>query len=183
MKRVSTKLARIISRFIEASPLAIFLIYAQNIDRSAPENWLEPYMVSGIASILSMGLLTRLTRKFNPIFIGINLYLISGAVALLAGITWLNKLYGLMQASGMLVWVTLVGFYCLVVSSRSTPAIKNSGKHQCVYSAPLLATSITACVLAYVCQPNKLLSEYAPFILLFTVQALLEFKHKIVHRE
>ncbi len=174
----------IIYRAIEIIPLAIFLVYAETIDLGDADEWLKPYAASSIAAILSTLIIIRLKEKLNPIFIGINLYFISGSIGLITGLTWLNTLYGHLLASGMLVWIILVGFFCLI-----SPLLNFIGSHGHnkkliqIYSVILLLISIIACLISYHFQSNKLLSEYLPFIVLFSTQAYFRKKSHSITKD
>jgi len=174
----------IIYRIIEIIPLAIFLVYSETIDLSDPDKWLGPYVTSSIAAILSTLIIIRLKEKLNPIFIGINLYLTSGSIGLVMGLTWLNTLYGDLQASGMLAWVIVVGFFCLISPLSNFIGSHGDDKKLIqVYSVILLLISIIACLASYHFQPNKLLSEYLPFIVLFSTQTYLRKKSTFSHKK
>lgn len=167
----------VIYRILEIIPLAIFLLHAETIDLSNPKNWLGPYVTSSIAAIVSTIILLRLKSNFNPLFIGINLYLISGSIGLITNLTWLNTLYGDLQAAGMLAWIVLVGLYCLNSYTWNFLGARSINKQITFnYSIVLLGISIAACIMSYSFQSNKILSEYAPFIILFSTQTYFKIK-------
>lgn len=90
---------------LEVLPLSVFLLYIRNIDTQNLENWEAPFVLTGLLALVVIILFLYRKLLFNRIFLGINVYLLSGGLAFVAHQWWLNRIYNNLQASGMLLWV------------------------------------------------------------------------------
>ena len=104
----------VLYKMLEAMPLLVFLTFVSLTEPETPLDWTLPYVASSLTAVVVVFTLIFHRILFNPIFIGINCYLITGAIGLVFNYTWLNQLYGYLQASGMLAWVVIVGFVFLI---------------------------------------------------------------------
>ena len=162
---------------IEAAPLALFLLLVGTLNPTISHDWLQPYLISSGAVFISTSFLIVKKKSLNPIFVGINLYLISGSIGLLTHLIWLNQLYGQLQATGMLAWVLLVGMVTAVWSSSGFIGIYSSNRKKVVnLSWLLLIIVLAALIFSLVFQGNKIVSEYIPFVVVFTAQRILRVK-------
>ncbi|HCY84257.1 MAG TPA: hypothetical protein DHV36_03885, partial [Desulfobacteraceae bacterium] len=105
-------------RFIEAIPITLFLAYIRRIDTQVPENFKGPFTISAAAAVLLICILVYKKQPLNRLFLGINLYLISGGAAFITHQYWLNRIYDDLQASGMLLWIIGVGVVTTLLSPR-----------------------------------------------------------------
>ncbi len=161
-------------RVMEALPLPVFLLYAAVIDQSIPLNWLGPFVASSSIAILTTTMLLVNKVPLNRLVIGISLYLIIGCFALLTNHTWLNEMYRILEASGMLASIIIVGVVSLLVNPAGFIGVKSPDRKKVViFSLALLLVALLAFVLSFSLQGNKLLSEIIPFIGLFAIQGLL----------
>ena len=161
-------------RVMEALPLPVFLLYAAVIDQSIPLNWLGPFVASSSIAILTTTMLLVNKVPLNRLVIGISLYLIIGCFALLTNHTWLNEMYRILEASGMLASIIIVGVVSLLVNPAGFIGVKSPDRKKVVlFSLALLLVALLAFFLSFSLQGNKLYSEVLPFIGLFTIQGLL----------
>jgi hypothetical protein len=161
-------------RVIEAFPLPVFLLYAAMIDQSLPQNWLGPFVASSSIAILTTTILLFNKVPLNRLVIGITLYLIIGSLALWTNHTWLNQMYGKLEASGMLASIIIVGMVSLLVSPAGFIGVVSPDRKKVVmFSLSLLLVALIAFILSFSLQGNKLFSEIIPFIGLFSIQGLL----------
>ena len=65
----------------------------------------RPYLASSILAIAVSAFLLYQNVILNRLFLGINVYFISGTLGLIVHWSWINHLYGVLQASGMLIWI------------------------------------------------------------------------------
>ena len=159
---------------MEALPLPVFLLYAALIDQSIPHNWLDPFLASSSIAILTTTMLLINKVPLNRLVIGISLYLIIGCFALLTNHTWLNEMYGRLEASGMLASIIIVGVVSLLVNPAGFIGVKSPDRKKVVlFSLALLLVALLAFFLSFSLQGNKLYSEVLPFIGLFAIQGLL----------
>ena len=150
------------------------------MDGKASHDWLEVYVTACVAVVFSALIMRRLSINFNPMFIGIYLYLMSGMLGLATNMSWLNHLYGELQATGMLVWIALVGIYCLSSSKLSFLGSKVENSYSTRnYSIILFGVVIVSCVASYQFQDYKILSQYGPFVILFSLQTIFQNKVKL----
>ncbi len=171
-----------IVRMIEALPLPIFLVYAAIIDQSIAQNWLGPYASSSVAALLTSIFLLRNNVLLNRLFVGINIYLITGCVGLLTNFVWLNQLYGTMEASGMLAWIIISGVVSLLCSSAGFIGVTSHDRGKIVkFSLYLLLVAVIAFFVSFFLQGHKLFSEYIPFFTLFTAHGILKSQMAKIH--
>ncbi len=162
---------------MEALPLSVFLIYATSIDKSNFLNWLGPYLAGSIVAVVTTAVLIMKKVPLNRLFIGINIYFLTGCYGLLANKVWLNQLYARMQASGMLAWIIIVGVVSLLLSPAGFIGIKSSNRKKIIaFSLYLLLIAQLAYLVSLYFKGNKILSEFVPFIVLFATQGLLKSK-------
>ena len=164
-------------RVMEALPLPVFLLYAALIDQSIPHNWLGPFLASSSIAIFTTTILLFNKVSLNRLILGISLYLIIGCLALLTNHTWLNQMYGILKASGMLVSIIIVGVVSLLVSPAGFIGVLSTDRKKVImFSLYLLLVALIAFLLSFSLQGNKWLSEVIPFIGLFAIQGLLRFQ-------
>lgn len=160
---------------LEASPLPIFLLYAAFIDQSINQNWEGPFVASSIVALFTTTILLWNRIRFNRLFIGINLYLLIGTVSLLTKHVWLNHVYEILKASGMLAGILIVGTCSLLFSPVGFIGIPSQDKKKVLtFSLYLLLIAGIAFVCSLYFQGNKILSELIPFIVLFSAQRKLQ---------
>lgn len=170
------KTRHLLINLVEAGPLLLFLILYRLVEPSSSQDWLVPYLASAGLAACTMSLFWMKRISSNPVFIGINVYLLSGAVALATRQSWLNQIYEHLQSSGMLAWVVLVGAIYLLFSPRGFIGI-HSNHRQVVtrYSIYLLLIAIFVFSLAYLFRNDRLISEFVPFAILFACQSVLKY--------
>ena len=164
-----------IFNLIEAVPLLFFLIYYRVVEPTSSQDWLVPYLAGAMAAVLTMSILWLKDVLLSPVFVGVNIYLLSGCLGLVTQQTWLNQLYDSLQASGMLAWIIIVGVVSLIFSPAGFIGIDSKNRQIIVvYSLYLLVVAIVAFLLAYSFRTDRILSETVPFIILFTAYGVLK---------
>ena len=164
-------------KIVEAIPLIIFLGYLRIIDTQIPDNWKMPFLVSGCAAIFVIVFSFYKKTVLDRILLGFNLYFITGGVAFITRQWWLNRIYDQLHASGLLLWVIIIGLATTFISSYGFIGVKSSDTNSIKkYSFYLLFFSTIAFSLSFVCRGNRLLSELVPFISLFVLQGILKKK-------
>ena len=160
---------------LEAVPFSIFLAYIRSIDTSVPANWKGPFLAAGLAAAVVMGILVYRKNTMNRIFLGMNLYLATGALAFLTGMWWVNNMYDTLQASGVLLWVIGVGIATTLASPAGFLGVTSPDKRKArTYSAYFLAASVCAFLVSFGFRGTMLFSEIIPFMGLFMIQAALK---------
>lgn len=166
-----------LTKILESIPLPIFLIYSATIDKSLSQNWLGPYLASSIAALLATAILISKKIQLNRLFIGINLYLLSGSIGLLANLVWLNQLYGHLEAAGMLAWVIFVGLSSIGISPSGFIGVYSKDRKKIVISSLyLLLATLTALLVSLHFQGHWLYSNALPFVSLFAMHSMLKLK-------
>lgn len=164
-------------RIIEAIPLMVFLGYLRIIDTQIPENWKIPFFASGGAAILVIIFSFYKKKLMDRILLGFNLYFITGGVAFITHQWWLNNVYDQLQASGLLLWVIVIGLTTTLFNSYGFIGVESSNTNSVKkYSFYLLFFSIIAFFLSFACRGSRVLSELVPFIGLFVLQGILREK-------
>ncbi len=165
-------------KLCEIVPFSIFILYIRCFDMNTAQDWNLPFLISGIAAFAAIILHIAQKLIFNRLFLGVNLYLISGAVAIVTHQWWLNKIYGELQAAGILAWVVIVGFACLLFSPQGFIGVYSTDKQTLKkLSLLLLFTSICTFGLSFAFRGDRFLSEVIPFSLIFFMHHTL--KHKM----
>ncbi|MCT4534663.1 hypothetical protein [Halodesulfovibrio sp.] len=161
-----------IGSLLEFLPLTMFLVTMRNLPSSYEDYWVFTYGMSAIAAILCIGFkLTR--REFqNKILLGINCYVISGAVAITANQLWLLQFYSSLQSAAMLLWIMGTGC-CALLFSNWFPDTLRHAKHLRLYEALMSLLTIGAFALAFSYPNDRLLSETIPFSSLFIAYYML----------
>jgi len=163
--------------YLEALPLALFLLYIRQIDTELPTEWQGPFVAGGIAALGVILLFLHRKQVFNRLLLGINLYLISGGLAFITHQWWLNRIYCQLQASGMLLWIIATGIASLLISSRGFIGVDSpdaGGIRTCSFY--LLLVSILAFALSFGFRGNPMLSETVPFLGLFLARNTMKTK-------
>jgi ABC-type uncharacterized transport system permease subunit len=77
---------------LEALPLSVFLISLKFIDKADPGAWEAPFVLSGLSALAIIFVFFYKKLVLNRIFLGINLYLISGGLAIITHQWWVNRI-------------------------------------------------------------------------------------------
>jgi hypothetical protein len=162
-------------RFFEIIPLAAFLIVMRNSNPTSENYWLLTYGISALAAIgcISFNVFTHGFQ--NKIFLGINCYLISGAVGVVTHQAWLMNIYSSLQSAAMLLWIMAVGIFALLFSSWFPVQLRQNA-HVRLYESVMTLLTIGAFALAYSYPENRLLAETIPFFALLIIHYMLTFR-------
>lgn len=155
----------------EAIPLSIFVVYTRVIDTAIIENWKYPFLVSGLAGLIVIISVLRRKITFDRILLGVNLYLISGALAFITHKWWISNLYYQLQASGMILWIIATGIVTVFWNSKGFIGVDSADMHSIKkYSGYLLLICVFAFVFSFWLRANILLSGLLTFTCLFLIQ-------------
>ena len=155
----------------EALPLSIFVVYTRFIDTAIIENWKYPFLISALAAIIVIISVLRRKIIFDRILLGVDLYLISGALAFITGQGWLSGIYYQLQASGMFLWIIAAGIAAVSLNSKGFIGVKSSDINSIrKYSGYLLLLCAAAFTFSFATRGNILLSGLLPFTCLFLIQ-------------
>jgi hypothetical protein len=161
-------------RVVEAMPLAVFLIYMTVMDPRAQAQWRTPYYAATALALVGIVALWRAGATLNRIYLGIALYFVSGTIALVTRWPWLNEEYGRLEGTAMLFWVLAVGVVATLVSARGYVGVEAPAREVRNASLLLLAITVAATAASLAFLGNRVLSSFAPFIAVFTAQALIK---------
>jgi hypothetical protein len=161
-------------RVVEAMPLAVFLVYMAVMDPRAQVEWRAPYYAATALALVATVALWRAGATLNRIYLGITLYFVSGTIALLTRWPWLNEEYGRLEGTAMLFWVLAVGLVATLASPRGYAGVSAPPRDVRKASWLLLAVTVAATAASLAFLGNRVLSSFAPFIAVFTAQALIK---------
>lgn len=165
-------------KIFQAIPLPIFVIYIRFIDATNLENLKAPFFFSSFVALMVIILFLYRKIVFDPILLGVNLYLISGGLAFITYQWWLIKIYNQLQGSGMFIWIIATGIGTIFFSPKGFIGVDSSDKNSIKkYSKYMLLFSVIMFTVSVRMRGNILLSEFFPFTCLFLLQRL--FKKKI----
>ncbi|MCG8565846.1 MAG: hypothetical protein MI747_12270 [Desulfobacterales bacterium] len=159
---------------LEALPLTLFVYFLRRIHTQPSATWENAFLAAGLAATLIIALHLYKKLTLNRIFLGINLYLISGGLAFLTHQWWLNEIYGHFHASGMFLWIIGVGLVSTLASPLGFMGVPSPEPKQVrKFSICLLGFTICAFVVSYAFRGHWILSEMVPFLWLFLGHNLL----------
>ncbi|MEZ6852365.1 hypothetical protein [Halodesulfovibrio aestuarii] len=162
-------------RVLEFIPLAAFLLAMRNITPSNDNYWLITYGTSAVAAIGCISFKVFTHEFQHKILLGINCYIISGAVGIVAKQTWVLQIYSSLQSAAMLLWIMGIGILSLLFSNWFPVTVRRN-THARLYESMMTLLTIGAFGLAYSSPENKLLAETIPFFTLFITYYLLTSK-------
>ena len=159
---------------VEGLPILFFVVFLKSTNPQLLQNWQTLFMASGLSAIGVIIFYIHRRWVFNRLLLGVNLYLVIGAVAFILKLTWLYQAYERLQASGMLLWILITGMVSMALTLRGFIGVLCANyKTQIVFSVYLLICTLFAFALSYYFRGNSFLSEKIPFIFLFIAQGLL----------
>lgn len=174
---ITSLLQRGFWRWLEAVPLLVFLILMALANPQAMGEWAPVYSASAVAVLFIVGIFRFVKKPLNPIFIGINCYVLSGWFGLLIDWQGFNRFYGDVKAAGMLFWVTGVGILFTLFTHRGFVGIANFSPIVCrQYSMVLIVVSSLAAIWSYFFRDVTFVSDFIPFVFLFAAQSVLRGK-------
>jgi hypothetical protein len=171
---------KLLDSFIESIALILFLVYIQSVEMHAVNDWLIPYLIGSVCSLITSVYFYLNHQIANRIFLGIGCYFYSGFIGVVLNWDWLNQLYGQLEASALLLWIFAIGLlttlfspYGFLGKKITTQCRLTQGLMVDLGSIQLLIVCLCAIVLSFLFHSNRLLGEWIPFILLFTARNLL----------
>jgi hypothetical protein len=164
-------------KFLEFVPLILYYTFsrAATVD-SAGQQWEIAFVFSGLFSIVTLSVLMRhKTYILNRVMLGANLFLISGAVAVLLRLSPLMDFYWHMDPAPLFAWVLAVGIATSLFSPHGFVGSPDSGRKQKhLQSALLLAAAVVALVISVLLRGQMFYADILPFIGLFLVNDRLQ---------
>ena len=164
-------------KFLEFVPLILYYTFARPAtDDSAGQQWEIAFTFSGVLSVVTLSVLLRhKTYILNRVMLGANLFLISGAVAVLLRLSPLLDLYGHMDPAPLFAWVLAVGMATSLFSPHGFVGSPDSdGKRKHLHSALLLAAAVVALVISVLLRGQMFYADILPFIGLFIINDRLQ---------
>ena len=159
-----------------------FLIYSKILDSRITNRWEVPLIFSGCIAILSLTILLFRKIQLNTIFLGINIYLITACSVILFNISSIQKIYEIMTASAVIAWIVIVITITVLINPRGFIGINHLSRKTILISYfCLLIAGLLAFVLSMEFKENIIISDFIPFIILFSTQKLLIFRYKDIN--
>jgi hypothetical protein len=166
-------------KFLEFVPLILYFTFARAATAdSGGRQWEIAFVFSGILSVVTLSVLMRhKTYILNRIMLGANLFLISGAVAVLLKLSPLLAFYKRIDPVPLFAWVLAVGIATSLFSPHGFVGCPdNDIKRKHLYSALLLAAAIIALGISVLFQGQMFYADILPFIGLFIVNDRFQSK-------
>ena len=164
-------------KFLEFVPLILYFTFARaaNAD-NAGRQWEIAFIFSGVLSVATLSVLMRhQPYRLNRVMLGTNLFLISGAVAVLLRFSPLLDLYWRINPVPLFVWVVAVGIVTSLFSPHGFVGSPDSDiKSKYLHSALLLAAAVVALGISVLHQGQLFYADILPFIGLFMVNDRLQ---------
>lgn len=167
-------------KFLEFVPLILYFTFTGAATaESAGRQWEIAFIFSGILSVVTLSVLRRHNAYvLNRIMLGANLFLISGAVAVLLRLSPLLDLYRRINPVPLFAWVLAVGIATSLFSSRGfVGSLDRHTPKKHLHSALLLAAALAALGISVFLRGQRFYADILPFIGLFIVNDQLQPKH------
>jgi len=163
-------------KFLEFVPLILFLTFVRSVGTTIEgPQWKISFAIGGAIALFAIAVLLRKKFILNRITLGINLFLISGAIAVLFRIEQLLNLYWYFNPAPMFVWIIAVGLAATLFSSNGfVVAGKKKKKIVRIYSIFLLAAAFGALGISLLFQEAAVFSDVLPVIALFVINDRLQ---------
>lgn len=164
-------------KFLEFVPLILYYTFARAATAdSAGQQWEIAFIFSGVLSVVTLSVLMRhKTYILNRVMLGANLFLISGAIAILLRLSPLLDFYRHMDPVPLFAWVLAVGIAASLFSPHGfvgSPDRDVKRKH--LHSALLLAAAVVALSISVLLRGQLFYADILPFIGLFIVNDRLQ---------
>jgi len=158
-------------KFLEFVPLILFITFVRST--GAPDDglkWTISFLFGGVAAFFTLITLQRNKVIFNRITLGVNLFLISGALAALSHLEILMNLYRDFNPAPMFAWVIAVGLVTTFFSPHGFVGAtgQDPGKIR-LKSIFLMIAAVLAFIISFFFRENIVYSDILPFIGLFIV--------------
>jgi len=164
-------------KFLEFVPLILYYTFARAASSdSAGQQWEIAFVFSGLFSVVTLSVLMHhKTYILNRVMLGANLFLISGAVAVLLRLSPLKDFYWQMDPAPLFAWVLAVGIAASLFSPHGFVGSPNSDvKRKHLHSALLLAAAVVALVISVLLRGQMFYADILPFIGLFIINDRLQ---------
>ena len=164
-------------KFLEFVPLIIYFTFARagNAD-GAGRQWEIAFVFSGILSVATLAVLMRHKAYIlNRVMLGTNLFLISGAVAVLTRFSLMLDFYRRTNPAPLFAWIIAVGVVASLISPYGFVGIPDPDvKRKFLHSTLLLAAAGAALGISILFHGQIVYADILPFIGLFIVNDRLQ---------
>ena len=159
VKRMAIEASKFIKTF-EAIPLLIFIIYIRLVDAKGLQSWRSTFIICGLVSFLIIILFLYKNMLFNRLFLGTNIYFLCGGMAFITHQWWLVGIYNNLRASGILVWIIIIGIVSISLSPRGFIGAQSHDIESVKkFSLYLLFFSLCAFIISFGFRGSRILSE------------------------
>ncbi|MBW1890919.1 MAG: hypothetical protein JRF32_03200 [Deltaproteobacteria bacterium] len=168
-------------KFLEFVPLILYITFARAVgtDIAGPQ-WKVSFVIGGAVSTFALIVLLR-NKNFilNRITLGVNLFFISGTLAVVLRLDSVLDLYWRFNPAPMFAWVITVGFAATLFSPHGFTGTRNMDRNRMyLHSALLLTAAIIAMGISLFFQGKIVYADILPFIGLFIVNDRLQSRSK-----
>lgn len=170
----ASRLQRLLLGQLDALPLGVFLLLAAWLGPTSPIEWQPPYVMAALLALAVQGARIRRGDVLDCIHVALAAYFTSGAAGVLLGWDWLNRTYGELEATAMLLWVLPVGLGFMLGSPAGFVGAAGAPPTAVLrMSALLLVVACMAAAWSALHPHDAWLGAVLPFVLLFVAQSLL----------
>jgi len=149
-------------------PLTVFIVYAR-LNGMTDVAWREAFILGGICTLIVVAVQLYKKVTFDRLMLGVNLFLLVGAVAFLGELYGILMLYGTYKGAALLACVGIVGLMTTLFTDARFIGVDVVGKTALKkrYSFMLLLVTMLAFVWAVMMnQQGLVVSAIVPFIIL-----------------
>jgi len=149
-------------------PLTIFLVYAR-LNGMTDLAWRDAFILAGVTTLIVVAIQVYKKVTFDRLMLGVNLFLLVGAIGFLGKLYGLLSLYGTYKGAALLICTSLIGIVATLFTKAGFIGVNVIGKAPLKrrYSCFLLIINMIAIVWAIITyQYGLLISAAFPFIVL-----------------
>lgn len=164
-------------KFLEFVPLILYFTFSRAATAdNAGRQWEIAFIFSGVLSVVTLSVLMRHQPYIlNRVMLGANLFLISGAVAVLLRVSPLLDLYWRINPVPLFVWIVGVGLAASIFSPHGFVGLPDPDrKRRHRHSALLMASAGVALGISVFFRGQIVYADILPFIGLFIVNDRLQ---------
>jgi len=167
----------IVGRYLTFLPLIVFMLSYDMFF-----GWETSFIIAGIVSCLYLLFVFYKHIKHDLFMLGVNCFLIGGAIMSIFKIGWLSSMYRYFGYSTILVWIFIVGLITTLFSEEGFVAVKHKNKKRVkLFSIYLLAGTLLAIAFSMYFANQIFTFGALPFIFLFLLRWLLVARLERMH--
>lgn len=175
-----SKTAGRLASLVQFFPLTIFVAYALAPGVPTAARWLDAFLVGGVLAFLQIAfaLLIGQGQALNTLVLGVNFYLMVGALGTISGFKPLLYAMNELRESGLLLCMVLVGLFTTLFSPAGFISKSGESRRHLIktYSWVLLLVATVGLLFSFVYRGDLRMSAALPVFTLAVVRRILVWR-------